>query len=559
MRSCSKVIFYLAISALLVSCGQSITLPTITPVSIPVSTATPTSTPTQEITATATPYPYYSNVLPTINPTELPSLLESAFSVETLDTLNGHRLRRVFGWDYGYNDFEGRAEPYFTRRYQWMDSHHLLLFPKTGEMRYPNWTTEEKRAIIFNLDTGKAWLPNEQPKEGKRILDITLPRWSPEAEVLISSVIITEDDFKREGVYILTADGDFVSVYKGKLYGISPSGNKILVDDTWIDLKSKEIVDFAWYFGDRPRWRPIWSPDETRVFMCCYFYGDALTGKSFDIPNEDNIFEGKPLVGFQSLHHSSGIWLNDNYVLAKGDPFYAYMSGFEEMLPVFDISAKTYQDLRKIANLPDKTFNIDPAPAEVDVSPQKNYMWIHKPTDPTGFLVDLKTFRSWEYPRYFQWSTNGEYAVILIENSKYEIVGSKLLVLSSKKLKEMPSEIQCGKWHPTKGVCLSLTTNEQGTSTLSFLNVQDMSVQQTVLSTPLFNRAIWSPNGDYIILVTEDKALWKIDYPTLKNMEQLTRPLTGAYIESIIWSPDDEYLSFVGGTNIYIVDINKSQ
>jgi hypothetical protein len=549
MKRYSKFIFYLILSVLLISCGQSVARTTTTPLPIPTSVSASTLIPTSEVTPTITALPSPS-VLPTIDPTELPNLLQSAFSIEVVDVMNGHNLRRISGWDFGYNSSMDNTEPYYARRYQWMDSHHLLLLPKTGETHHPNWTTEQKRAVVFNLDTGTAWLPNEQPKEGNRVLDIPLPRWSPEAEVLISSVIVSDDDFQREGVYIFTADGDFVSVYKGKLHGVSPSGNKILVDDTWIDLKSKKMVDFAWYFGfDEQIWLPIWSPDENRVFMCCYFYGNAATGESYNLPNEDTIFEGKPIDYLKSLHHSDGEWLNNNYVLAEADGFYSSMSGFEDVIPVFDVSSKTYRSLIKVANLPYDPTDVDTRYATKDISPKGDYMWIHKVYYPTGFLIDLKTFRSWEYAGNLSWVKNGEYAII----------DSKLLVLSSKELKAMPPDVQCNNWHPTKGVCLSLTTNEQGTSTLNFLNVQDMSIQKTALPTPLFNQAIWSRNGEYIILATEDKTLWRIDYPNLENMEQLTHPITDIHIESIIWSPDGDYLSLVGGKNIYIVDINKSQ
>lgn len=561
MKKYSKIIFYLTVSVLLISCGQSIALPTITPISMPVST----STPTQDITATATPTPYYSNVLPTINPTELPSLLESAFSVETLDTINGHRLRRVSGWDYGFNYTDERVAPYFTSRYQWMDSHHLLLFPKIGEVQYPNWITEQKRAVVFNLDTGTTWLPPaDEPREDNRVLNISLPYWSPTLGILITSQTMGGGYTTSQGVSIYNANGDFIDRYWGDLIGISPSGTKILIaDDSWVDLETGKIVDFNWYFGDRPRWRPIWSQDETQVYMCCYFYGNATTGESYYLLNESTIFEGKPIDFHKSLHHSHGRWLNNNYVLAEADGFYTFMSWFEGTIPVFDIQAKTYRDLIKLANLPFNPSDGDAYYAEKDISPKGEYMWIHKPTAPTGFLVDLKTFHSWEYPRDFYWTKNGEYAVVYwaeIENNEYKIVASKLLDLSSKELKTIPSDIKCSNWHPIQGICLSLTTIEQGTSTLIFLDAKDMSIRQVQVPISLtLNQAIWSPKGDYIILATEDKSLWKIDYPTLENMEQLTRPLTGANIESIIWSPDNEYLSFVSGTDIYIVDINKSQ
>ena len=46
---------------------------------------------------------------------------------------------------------------------------------------------------------------------------------------------------------------------------------------------------------------PVWSPDETRVFMCCYFYGNAVTGESYNLLNEDTIFEGKPITSHSDL------------------------------------------------------------------------------------------------------------------------------------------------------------------------------------------------------------------------------------------------------------------
>ncbi len=552
MRYFSKIVLFVTSSSLLLSCSQSVaTLATSSPT--PTETAISTLTTTPTITFTPT-------TIPTINPTDLSRLLQSAFKVETLVGMNGHRLRSITGWSNGFNKDYWWVDNF--QGYQWMDSNHILLFPIVGKVQSPNWSTTLDRAVVLNIETGAIWLPpSDLSDPGYRVLRFLLPRWSPEAKVLITAENIGNGNNTKEGVTTFKSDGTFVAHYDGRLTSVSPSGNKILIaDDTWVDLNNDKKIEFNWDGGTyTPRWRPIWSLDENQIYFCCFFYGNAITGESYYLPNEDTIFEGKPIDFEKSLHHSHGIWLNDNHVLAQADGFYTFMSYFEGMIPVFDIQAKTYRDLIKLANLPYDPSNIVAHYAEKNISPKGDYIWIHIPTAPTGFLVDLKTFRSWEYPRYFQWSTNGEYAVILIENSKFEIVDSKLLVLSSKELKAMPSDIQCNNWHPTKGVCLSLTANEQGTSTLNFLNVQDMSVQKTALSTPLFNQAIWSPKGDYVIFVTEDKALWKIDYPSLENMEQLTRPLADMYIESIIWSPDYEHLSFVGGATIYIVDINKSQ
>ena len=46
-----------------------------------------------------------------------------------------------------------------------------------------------------------------------------------------------------------------------------------------------------------------------------------------------------------------------------------------------------------------------------------------------------------------------------------------------------------------------------------------------------------------------------MDYPALENLEQLTPPMENQ--PSISWSPDGRYLSYAGGTDIYIVDIGN--
>lgn len=546
----SKIVLFVTLSSLLLSCNQSVAiLATSSPVPTRIEISTPTITPTITFTPTATTIGY-PTIIPTIYPTDLSRLLQSAFKVETLVGISGHRLRSITGWSNGFNKNYWWVDNF--QGYEWMDSNHILLFPIVGEVQRPNWRTTLDRVVVLNIETGAIWLPPSDLSDPEYlVLKFLLPRWSPEAKVLITAENTGNDNNTKEGITTFKSDGTFVAHYDGRLTSVSPSGNKILMaDDTWVDLNNDKKVEFNWDGGTyTPRWHPIWSLDENQIYICCYFYGNARTGESYHLPNEDTIFEGKPIDFEKSLHHSHGVWLNNNYVLAEADGFYSAISGFEDVIPIFDVSSKTYRSLIKVANLPYDLTDITTRYATKDISPKGDYMWVHKVYYPTGFLIDLKTFRSWEYAGNLSWVKNGEYAII----------DSKLLVLSSKELKAMPPDTQCSNWHPTKGICLSLTTNEQGTSTLNFLNVQDMSVQKTALSTPLFNQAIWSPNGDYIILKTEDKALWKIDYPSLENMEQLTRPIAAMDIESIIWSPDYEYLSFGGGANIYIVDINKSQ
>ncbi|MFZ5908736.1 MAG: hypothetical protein ACOYYU_01820 [Chloroflexota bacterium] len=555
MKCFSKIILVVALSALMISCRQSTAIPT-TSSPVPTVTPNPTTTPTISFTPTATIIPY-PTIIPTINPTELPSLLQSAFSVKTLAGTNGHRLRRIEGWSNGFkknywwvDNFQG---------YQWMDTNHLLLFPIIGEAQSPNWRTTLDRAVVLNVETGATWLPpSDLPDPGYRVLRFLLPRWSPEAKVLIAAENIGSGNNIKEGVTTFKSDGTFVAHYDGRLTSVSPSGNKILIaDDTWIDLSNGKTIKFKWDDGTyTPRWRPVWSLDENQIYFCCYFYGNAKTGESYAFSKEDSIFEGKQISQYQSIHHTHGLWLNDTYVLAQADGFYTFFSNFdligESFIPIFDPSARTFRNLGKIADLPAGYTSQYVTPY---ISPKGDYMWMSSGwaaigTEPTGYLIDLKTLKSHSYPYGLEWSANGKYATF----------GVKVLSLSSKELKTLPANEICWGWHPTESICSSIFLNEKKNPILLFQDVESMSVKKIELpASHVFSGTIWSPTGSHIALLTEDGSLWQIDYPSLENFEQLTPPVSNMNIESLIWSPDDTHLSFFIGTDIYLVDTSKKQ
>ena len=69
------------------------------------------------------------------------------------------------------------------------------------------------------------------------------------------------------------------------------------------------------------------------------------------------------------------------------------------------------------------------------------------------------------------------------------------------------------------------------------------------------------------MLVSKDNSLWQIDYPNLDTLEQLTpvmpistdpadgRNMSVSLIGNVSWSADGDSLAFVGGTDIYIIDM----
>jgi len=162
---------------------------------------------------------------------------------------------------------------------------------------------------------------------------------------------------------------------------------------------------------------------------------------------------------------------------------------------------------------------------------------------PAGYLINLKTFKSQPYFSGVHWSTNGEYAV----------VDSKMLTLSSGAIKALPARLYCETWHPTRGICATVSTDANKQQVLTIQDLQSMSVKKVPLPvTNSFAGVMWSPRGDWIALTTDNGSIWQIDYPGLKKLEQLTPLMEN--MENLTWAPDGAQLSFMIGKDIYIVD-----
>jgi hypothetical protein len=266
MKSLFRVIVFHIIGLSFIACAPSVTA---TPSPIPsltaITTATLTPIPTQTATATITPTPSPEYVpptlIPTIDPTLVPELLSKAFSVQTLEGVNKHKIRQITGWNYG---FGGESTYGRDPGYYWLDASHLLLYPRLGEQINGFsgfWEDVAYQPAIINLENGYVWLPEDRGVD-----------WSSELGTLIVNGFKTSSEGdQREAVYIYTFDGQRTAYYWGKLTGVSPSRTKILIDNRWIDLKSGKMVAFEWdndfdkdidiYFP-----RPLWSSDETQVY-----------------------------------------------------------------------------------------------------------------------------------------------------------------------------------------------------------------------------------------------------------------------------------------------------
>jgi len=138
----------IAVCLLITACGQA---PQITPASsatpLPSDTPIPSQTATPQMEAIPTldtyalptfvipdgtniPFPTQDpkipTLIPTIDPNLVPDLLRKAISIQTLNGVNGYNIQQITGWDYGFQQFPDNG-------YQWLDSNHILLYPRTGE------------------------------------------------------------------------------------------------------------------------------------------------------------------------------------------------------------------------------------------------------------------------------------------------------------------------------------------------------------------------------------------------------------------------------------------
>ena len=525
----------------------------------PEATVTPRPAATVTVTPAPTQIPYHEpTLIPILDPAKIPALLKSAFSLQSLNALDGHRLLRITGWSNGFNggDWSG------YRGYIWMTNSHILLFPATGEFQLPNWTTIDARPVVMDLDTGKTWLPPaDLPLDENRSLRIALPRWSSRLNLLVTAETVAG----QAGVSTFSADGKRLAHYQGRLVDVSPSAERIFfAGDTWLDLGTGRKVDFGWGPGsadDDNRWLPIWSRDENQIYFCCYFYGNAKTGKGYAITNERTIFDGGPFINnMHSLRHAYGVWLNDHVVMAQYDAWWYEGPGFTT---IFDVTERTYHNFGVVAGLPDR-FN-DGASTLKIISPDGDYMYISPGAqplnDPQVYLVDLRALKSQPYPAAeLDWSPNGKYA----------IADEQVLTLSDKSLRPLPAKPDSDElfywimdsWHPSAGARLSIYADKQKHQFLYLLDVETLTYRRLALPSNFdesygdSTTIAWNPQGDRFVLAAGDGSLWQLDYPKLENLQQLTAPMPG--VKDLSWSADGTALAFAGGMDIYVLETGNN-
>lgn len=557
MKNLFRIVVFLIIGLVFIACGQTSAS---TPAPMPSPTATVTSTltplPSKTLTPTATPTPRPEYVpptlIPTIDPTRVAELLSKAFSVQTLESINGHTMRKITGWDYGFGGgfWEGSCSGYY-----WLDAKHLLLYPATGQVRaFDQWagTNVVPQPVVINLESEQVWLPPANTSGSP--LTCNQVYWSGELGILITSE--TQDGVSA--VFTYTYDGRKLSSYTGGIVDVSPSGTKILLgDNTVIDLRTNKRSTLAWSLEDYHEDMLsdlFWTSDEKRIYRCCYFYVDLTTETSYRFERSDFQDTNGNHLDPSGLWFYRGRWVrNDTYFLVEWS---MVDDGDIRYLPMFDPAKKTFYDVREVAGISDEW-----TAWKTSVSPDGSYIWM------TGwegsYLVNLFTFESQYYPdlSYVEvdWSPNSQFVWLYLPNLGNETRQYSILSVADKEVRPLPVDHLFEWnfwWHENNDLLIYLSEDKNN---LILLDTSTMSFRQLhfTMKGPgnSFNNLAWSPNGEKLALVEEDGSVWQVDYPMLENLEQLTPSLPN--VSGLNWSPDGNSVLFVSGSDIYVVESTK--
>lgn len=475
-------------------------------------------------------------LMSTLDPGKLPKQLGRAFLVGQAGSFNGHALRRVSGWNYGFR--RGACGGY-----RWLDPTHLLLYPLIGQDQLDgSGPVDRTRPVVVNLETGASWLPDYEA-----IWDCEVPRWSPEIDQLIVYV--------GGIVSTYTADGERKVDYKGILRGISPTNTKILAEDQswmWIDLLDGNIKYLT--FDMEPQGGrfslPIWSKSELRVYGCCYFYGNARNGESYgfasnEIATDDGLLPGR-------YYMTGGSWvLDDSRVLVRwADSNSGDTPGF---IPLFDPVKKVYHNLNVLAGIP----SVEEGGAlctDSTASPDGTLAWIT--CGPRSYLVMLTDFKSWAYTgnyKNFEWSADGKFALLGQYDEQLRRGNWQVLTVADGHLRDLPvsPDARALAWHPVEN---SLAYLSEDGHTLTLLDAAAWSIRKLDLPAA-FRDVIWNPPGDRVALVADDGSLWQVAYADPQSPEQLTP--SAPDVRDVHWSEDGQFLAWISASNLWTVDTVK--
>lgn len=89
------------------------------------------------------------------------------------------------------------------------------------------------------------------------------------------------------------------------------------------------------------------------------------------------------------------------------------------------------------------------------------------------------------------------------------------------------------------------------------IDICDVSAGTTSLVTLPFEAAnvMWNRQGTTPTILASDGSVWWVPDPAIYRVEQLTPPLPE--VRDVKWTPSGTHLAFVGGKDIYVVEVRS--
>ena len=491
-------------------------------------------------------------LVPTVSPTELTDTLAGAFSVQELRGENNRKLLKIDGGEYGF-----RSSNYCEHGpYRWLDSEHLMVFPKVGE-ELTIFVEELTRPVVLDL-RGETWLPPTV----ERTSGCDLPVWSQALQALIS--------YQDDSLLVNSLNGTVIKSIKStqeqfNTIRISPSGEKLLVQDSlndpnggqigmfkWIDLESGQEVTFIWAADPSWVYETAWSINEMRVFQLsscangetCYAFGDALN-------RTQSVFNlgGLQPVGSDNLPVApSGIdsrWvLNDTRSMILHDFWTG--SSLKRIVPLFIPEEQKYEDICSLAAIPS-----DGSCQPTSISPDGNMIWLSGQKSQDSYLVDLRNFIRTDFSgnQFISWSPDSQFTLMgKIDDLSQPVRNYELFSISDQQRQSLPqNSIIEPVWSHQGHLLAFLSTDGRS---LVQLDAGNMASKTATLPT-IFNQVRWNPSDNQLVLVAQDGSLWLIDAFSDSEPERISPPME--QVRDLRWSPDGKLISYISGSTLFVV------